>query len=302
MLGPAGVALATDLLLGEPPAQLHPTVWMGRWLSAGRTIRRSHRPLASFIEGSLLLGSGTAVAVALAAAAGKALGRAPRGPVSTGLHGVALKPALSLRALLEAALDVEYSLERGRLHEARRNLATHLVSRDTTDLSSTEVAGAAIESVAENLSDSVVAPLLAFRAGGLTAAYAYRMINTADAMLGYRTAELEWFGKAAARADDIVNVVPARITTALICCAAGFARGSSRRALATAFADARRTSSPNAGWPMAAMAGALDITLTKRGSYVLNDHGRAPVARDIGRSCRIALTASLLGATLFDFL
>lgn len=300
MLGPASVALAADLLLGEPPERLHPTVWMGRLLAAGRSLRQAHRPLPSLLEGSLLLGGGAAIAAAIAMAAGKALGCAPRGPTRAGLGGAALKPALSLRALLEAALDVEYSLEHGRLSVARRTLARHLVSRNTTELSPAEVAGAAIESVAENLSDSVVAPLLAFRVGGLAAAYVYRMINTADAMLGYRTAELEWFGKAAARADDVVNIVPARVTAALICCAAGFGRGSSRRALSTALADAGRTSSPNAGWPMAAMAGALGVTLTKRGDYVLNRCGRAPAAHDIGRSCRIAMAASLLGATLFD--
>ena len=139
---------------------------------------------------------------------------------------MALKPALSLAPLIEAATDVQRALQRGHLIEARRLLGWHLVSRNTNDLSPAEVAGAAIESVAENLSDSVVAPLIAFRVGGLAGAYAYRMLNTADAMLGYHTPELEWFGKAAARADDIVNLLPSRVTAGLICCTARIGRGS----------------------------------------------------------------------------
>lgn len=299
MPGVASTALATDLLVGEPPARLHPTVWMGRWISAGQSRRQSRRPLASILEGSLVLGGGAILTAGLAVAAGILIDRAP-GPWRTGLLGAALKPTLSLRALIDAALHVQHALECGRLGEARRTLALHLVSRDTRALSAAEVAGAAIESVAENLSDSVVAPILAFRVGGLTAAYVYRMINTADAMLGYRTAELEWFGKAAARTDDILNLAPARTTAALICCTARMGRGSPRCALTATLGTARRTPSPNAGWPMAAMAGALGVSLTKRGQYALNRRGRAPAAADITRSCRIALAASLLTAILVD--
>jgi adenosylcobinamide-phosphate synthase len=216
------------------------------------------------------------------------------------LRGIALKPALSLRPLIAAARQVEGALTGGDLAAARRALSWNLVSRDTSALTAAEVAGATIESVAENLSDSVVAPLVAFRAGGLSAAYAYRMINTADAMLGYHTPELEWFGKAAARVDDVVNLLPARLSAALICCAAPVSDGSPRRALRVALRDAGRTSSPNAGWPMAAMAGALGLRLTKRGHYELNRHGRDPNARDIRDACRIVGAASVLAALLTE--
>lgn len=302
MLSPVSVAFAVDLLLGEPPAQLHPTVWMGRWIVAGRSRRRSRRPLPTLLDGLLLLGGGVALTAALSVALERAIGCAPGGLLRTTLRGAALKPALSLRALLEAAHHVEQALENGELDRARRTLAVHLVSRETANLTTAEVAGAVIESVAENLSDSFVAPLLAFRSGGLIAAYTYRMINTADAMLGYRTAELEWFGKGPARADDLINLVPARLTAALICCAACLRGGSSRHALTTALADAGRTSSPNAGWPMAAMAGALGVSLTKRNHYVLNSGARVPAAADIGRSCKIAMTASLLAVALMELL
>jgi adenosylcobinamide-phosphate synthase len=126
------------------------------------------------------------------------------------------------------------------------------------------------------------------------------MINTADAMLGYRTPELEWFGKTSARIDDVANIAPARLAAILICCTARAGHGSSRNALSVSLRDGRNTPSPNAGWPMAAMAGALGVRLTKRGQYTLNEYGRAPNANDIKRSCKIALASASLAAMLAD--
>ncbi|HXC25446.1 MAG TPA: adenosylcobinamide-phosphate synthase CbiB, partial [Gemmatimonadaceae bacterium] len=281
------------------PSRLHPTVWMGWWLAYSRTQRRTRTPYASFIEGALSLYGGVALSALTAYAVSSTIGRL-RMPYRNVVTGLALKPALSLRPLLAAATSVQVALERHHLIEARQLLGWHLVSRDTTDLSPAEVAGAAIESVAENLSDSVVAPLLAFRLGGLPLAYAYRMINTADAMLGYRTRELEWFGKMAARSDDVANFIPARCSAVLIACAAACGGGSTRRAIALARLDASRTTSPNAGWPMAAMAGALSVRLTKRDLYSLNTPARLPRAADIGRACRIVAGAATLAAIVVD--
>jgi adenosylcobinamide-phosphate synthase len=270
-----------DVALGEPPAAVHPTVWIGHFISAGRR-RLGHQGLVG----------GAAVALGAAALAGgmgvmldMVIGDRPVA------RGLALKPALALRALLEAGAVVERALEAGDLALARQLLATHLVSRDTGALSAADVAGAAISSLAENLNDSMIAPLVAFRVGGLGGAYAYRAINTADAMLGYRTPELEWFGKTAARLDDVVNWVPARLSAALI---AVVGRGGMRVALA----DAWRTPSPNGGWPMAAMAGALGVVLRKPGVYTLNAGGREPIAADIGRARRIVAAASALAVAL----
>jgi adenosylcobinamide-phosphate synthase len=255
-------------------------------------------PLRSLGEGALVWGSGVVLSALVAGSVQNALERA--GPARGIATGIALKPALSLRALIAAARDVESALRERDLDEARRLLGWHLVSRDTSRLTAAEVAGAAVESVAENLSDSIVAPLLAFRVGGLPMAYAYRMMNTADAMLGYRTPELEWFGKVSARADDLVNLIPARCSALLIACTAAAGGGSTRGAIDGALENASATPSPNAGWPMAAMAGALGVRLTKRDCYVLNPHGRDPVASDIGRGCRIVGAAAVLSAILVD--
>jgi adenosylcobinamide-phosphate synthase len=148
------------------------------------------------------------------------------------------------------------------------------VSRDVRALSAVQVRAAALESLAENLSDSVVAPLAWYMIGGLPAAALYRYANTADAMWGYRSVrngrDWEWAGKWAARADDALSWVPARITAALLALVAG---GLPLRIL---WREAGRTPSPNSGWPMAAMALALGVYLRKPGVYALNGEGKAP--------------------------
>jgi len=294
-----GWALAADVVLGEPPNAWHPTVWMGRGLGAARRRHAAGRraPARSLAAGALALGTGAVVVAAIAGAVERCTERLPR-PVRALACGALLKPALSVRALLAAGGEVEAALRRDDLPEARRLLAWHLVSRDTSTLTASEVAGAAIESLAENLSDGLVAPLVWYRAGGLAGAYVYRLVNTADAMLGYHTPELEWFGKPAARADDAMNLLPARLTALLVALAAPACGGSSRAAWRVARRDARRTASPNAGWPMAAIAGALDVRLDKRGAYVLHAAGRAPTVHDLARARRVVRAAAALASGL----
>ncbi|HEY0779927.1 MAG TPA: CobD/CbiB family cobalamin biosynthesis protein, partial [Gemmatirosa sp.] len=263
-------------------------------------------PAVALLAGAAALGAGALTAGAAGRLAERGLARVADARLRAVLGGLLLKPAFSVRALLAAGGAVERALRSGDLAAARRLLAWHLVSRDTARLTASEVAGAAIESLAENLGDGVVAPLLAHAAGGLALAYAYRFVNTADAMLGYRTPELEWFGKVAARADDALNLAPARIAASLVALAAPAGGGSIRRALGTALADAGRTPSPNAGWPMAAMAGALGVRLDKRGGvsengerlYVLNAAGRAPGVGDLARARRVVGAAAGLAAAL----
>ena len=266
------LALALDAL-GEPPARVHPVVWMGHYLKWARKGWKAETPTSQLLEGA----AGWALGAGLAAGAGYAASRA-----RWYVQGVLLKPLLARRALFAAVGEVGAALEKDDLPEARRLLAWHLVSRDTSELSAAEVAGAAIESLAENLSDSVVAPLLAYRVGGLPLAAAYRLTNTADAMWGYRVGELEYAGKTAARVDDLLNLAPARLTAACALIAAG---GRGWRVWAR---DRHRTASPNAGHPMSAFAGALGVQLDKRGVYVLHAGGREPGAADLRRAARLA--------------
>ena len=173
-----------------------------------------------------------------AVAAQRVLRRLPRGVALLGEAG-ALSTLLALRGLRVAVEGVRSSLEAGDLGGARARAARDLVSRDTADLDASELSGAAIQSLAENLSDSVVAPLLAYAAGGLPAAAAYRALNTADAMWGYRTPELLHRGRAAARADDVANLIPARLTALYIAARSPQPGAALRVALARPRAGAR---------------------------------------------------------------
>lgn len=296
-LGAALLSVVLDARFGEPPAPLHPVVWMGRYLGLkGALLRRADPPARQFG-----LGTGFVLTGALGCwGAAWGLERASR-RLPPPLEGLALapllKPLFSLEALLEAGTEVADALEAGDLPEARRLLAWHLVSRDTQGLSEAEVAGAAVASLAENLTDSVVAPLFYFALLGLPGAALYRFVNTADAVLGYRTPELEYFGKAAARADDALSYLPARLAAGLL----ALALGPSARTAACWRAmrrERRRTPSPNGGWTMALTAAGLGVRLEKRGVYVLNEGGRAATGADIGRARRLVRRSALLGLGL----
>ena len=143
-----------------------------------------------------------------------------------------------------------------------------LVSRDATELSEPLVAAAAIESVAENTTDSFIAPWLAFALIGLPGAFAYRAVNTLDSMIGYR-GEYEYLGKASARLDDLLNLIPARISAGLLLLAGAVSGSRVGQGWQTALREHRLTASPNAGWTIAAMAGLLSVSLEKPGNYLI---------------------------------
>jgi len=281
------LALLIDALLGEPPARLHPVAWIGRYLQrAGRGLD-SLPPRTAFVRGAVgwLLGAG--LVVCLAGLAQWGLGRAPAWIALPGT-ALLLKPLFSFRMLVGEVRAVGTALQGG-LEHGRRRLA-HIVSRDTTQLSAGEVRESALESLSENLSDSVVAPLFWFALLGLPGAALYRFANTADAMWGYR-GRWEWAGKFAARADDVLNFIPARLTALLFVAAGGGT--ATLRALAR---EARKTPSPNSGWPMAAFALALGVRLGKPGVYTLHPAGRVPANTDFVRGTRLTVVAGCLGA------
>ena len=300
LLGKAVVvlaALALDLIVGDPPNRFHPVAWMGSGIGwAQRRAPKTGR------AGPLCYGAALSLGGTLAAAAtGKLLtvwlSWLPW-PLRLLSEALLLKATLALRGLDRVAEVIHVALAKGDLVEARRLVAYHLVSRDTTSLSEAQVAAATIESVAENSSDSVLAPITFYVLGGLPAALAYRLVNTGDAMLGYRDAAREWLGKVPARLDDLANLVPSRLTAGLFVLAAwvgGEDAGGARRVWRR---DAALTASPNAGHPMSAAAGALGVELEKVDHYRLGRGGRAPGAEEIQRArhlMRIACGLAALG-------
>jgi adenosylcobinamide-phosphate synthase len=279
------LAFGLDLAAGEPPTSWHPVVWLGRALGWAER-RAPGRSVADGAAAVMLVTLGAWTVARLLTIATR-----PLGSLSLVLEAFALKPAFALRRLTEAVGGVEAALRAGDLETARARVGRDLVSRPTTDLEAGEVVSAAIESAAENLVDSVAAPVLAYAMGGLPAAWAYRAVNTADAMWGYRDARYERFGKVAARLDDLANLVPARLGATALAAGAVVSGESGTGAARVAWAQHRRTASPNAGWPMAAMAGALGVELAKRGAYRLGE-GALPPSPDAIRRARRVLGAA----------
>lgn len=296
------LAFAVDRWFGEPPTRWHPVVAMGRYLSWAGTMTAPRtgeppRRAFEFVCGTLAWVAGAAIAVALAGSLQALLSQLPLA-LYVLLASLLLKPMFAWRMLREQTEAVEQEL--GTSLEAGREQLASVVSRDVAELTEVEVRESAIESLAENLNDSVVAPLFWFAVLGLPGAVLYRFANTADAMWGYRAdragRQWEWAGKFAARADDVLSWIPARLTSAVICVAHG--SGAAFRELRQ---EAGRTVSPNGGWPMAAMALALGVRLGKPGHYVLNPSGRSSVPADSVRAGELAARAVLWCLALATF-
>jgi adenosylcobinamide-phosphate synthase len=273
---------------------------MGAVLGAGRRRLCRGSPARLFLTGAGL----TLTVLALAAGLGGAVEAlaARAGAPGILLAALALKSTLAVRGLVGAARGVERRLAAGDLAAARAAVARDLVSRPTATLGAGHVASATIESVAENLTDAFVAPVAFFLVLGLPGALLYRALNTADTMLGYREGDLEYFGKTAARLDDVANLVPARLAALAIAVAAPLAGGDGAGAFRVMGRDHASTASPNAGLTMAAMAGALGVRLEKPGAYRLGD-GPLPHAADITRALRVTATAAgMLMAALAVFI
>jgi adenosylcobinamide-phosphate synthase len=286
VLAPIVLAVALDLAFGDPPNKYHPVAWMGSALMVARQRLPTRGKLLPWLCGALLMGAGLVVAVAIGLGIDQATRLMPL-PLALVVEAIVLKSLFSIKGLVDAARAVASALSQGDLAAARGLASWHLVGRTTDELDAPRIAAAAIESIAENSSDSIVAPLFYYGLCGLSGALAYRLINTADSILGYRDADREWLGKVPARLDDLANLIPARLTAVLIILVAPSAGGHRSQALRTWWRDARQTASPNAGHPMSAAAGALGVELEKIGAYRLGAGLRLPGVADIGRAIRL---------------
>ena len=298
------LAVALDLLLGDPPNRFHPVAWIGRLIAHG------HRWAASVPANILALyGAFLIAVVTIAAVIGALAGQAAAGwlpwPLGVFAQAWLLKCSFSLRGLAAAVWEVRDKLEAGDREGARAAVGRHLVSRPVDGLDEGATASAAVESLAENLNDSWVAPLCFYLVGGVPGAWAYRAVNTADAMIGYRLGMLERLGGASARLDDLLNLVPSRLAALALVAGARIGGESGSRAREVWRRDGGSTASPNAGQTMAAMAGALGVTLEKRGHYRLGDGPPPDVAvvdRAVGvfaAAAGVALVAALVLLRVF---
>jgi len=305
--------LAVDAVLGDPPALFrvvpHPVALLGRLIGALESalnrpaladdLRRRHGILAVLIV------------VAVAALVGWLVDRlAARLPWGALLEIVAIAVLMAQRSLYEHVAAVGRALATSGLAAARAAVA-HIVGRNPDSLDGAGVARAAIESLAENFSDGVVAPVFWYVLLGLPGLCAYKAINTLDSMIGHRSERYRDFGRAAARLDDLANLVPARLAGLLLALAAAvLPAATGGAALAAMLRDARKHRSPNAGWPEAAMAGALNVALAgprRYGSEVVQDPWVGPGtpqvgSGDIGRALDVYVVACVIEAALLAIL
>ncbi len=294
--GQLALACLLDLTLGDPERWPHPVRAFG-WVIA--LADRARDPAASprrqLVEGALL----TIALVTGASLIGCGVERCA--PLSV----ILAASTLAARSLDDAARAVQRALECDDIESARGALRA-LVGRDVERLDCTRIASAVLESLAESYCDGFVAPLLWLRAGGVGGGLAFKAISTLDSMIGHREYPHTWFGRVAARADDVANIVPARCAMVTLALAAALAAEHPRCAISVAVRDARRHSSPNAGWPEAALAGALHVRLGGDVSYdgvpasrtILGAEFAPPQASDIARGRRVVAIASVLTVAL----
>jgi len=285
------IAVATEAIIGYPDAVYrlagHPVTWIGRLITwcdrawNSRTLPFEDRRWRGVDTLALLL----AIAIASGLAITGILGDLFPDVVSLLLCGVLASSLLAQRSLDAHVAAVATALERDGIEAGRRAVA-QIVGRETQDLDEAAVCRAAIESLAENFSDGVVAPLFWMVFAGLPGALAYKAINTADSMIGHKSPRHLAFGWASARCDDLVNLPASRLSALWLVLAAAVLGLSPGSALATVRRDAGHHRSPNAGWPEAAMAGALGIRLSGPRIY----HGVAVEERWVGEG------SSALGA------
>jgi adenosylcobinamide-phosphate synthase len=297
-----GCAYAMDLLVGDPEWFPHPVRAMGRMIAAGEATATpgGHGPVRDLVQGAVV----TVVVVAVTATAAVLALRAVRL-----VHpGVALVTevllawtVLATGSLLTEARRVIHALDCGDIVSARARLA-RIVGRDTTALTEPEIARGVIETLAESTCDAIVAPMCYLVAGGVPAALAYKAVNTLDSMIGHRESPYTYFGRVAARLDDVANFIPARLAALVIAIAAARTGQSAAGSVRVWRRDHANHDSPNAGHPEAAMAGALGVRLGGTNYYdgvpaakaLLGAESPDPTMAAARAACRIVTAASLI--------
>ncbi|HWQ19422.1 MAG TPA: cobalamin biosynthesis protein [Methanotrichaceae archaeon] len=284
------LAVAFDILVGEPPTGVHPVVWIGKLISA---LRRSAPVPATRAAG--LFVALAVISVTITAGSVLAFAAGYVHPILGALVAAyLLKSTFAMRCLLDTSKSIGQAIDDDM--KSAKSMLPALVGRKTESLTPAQARSAVIESLSENYVDSVLSPIFYYLLFepfglGLQAALGFKAISTMDSMLGYKTAELKEMGYVPAHLDDIANFIPARLSIFLIALSSPAKAG---RALAVALRDHAKTPSPNSGWPMSAAAGALGVRLDKPGYYVLMDEGAEPRREDISRALRLVGTTMAL--------
>lgn len=301
------LAVAFDLFIGEPPAALHPVVWIGKVIGAIKKVApASHRKAYG-----VFLATATIVFASAIGYLALVISMHPAIPQTFGylIAAYFLKSTFAIRSLLLPAQKIYDDIVKNNLKSARADLLIY-VSRDPSKLNANQVSSAVIESTAENFVDGILSPIFYYillGPFGLVGAYAYKAVNTLDSMVGYKDDVHFELGYFSAKLDDVLNWVPARISVLFIATATLFAgisadgsrMGSFVHSIKSAKLEGRNTPSPNSGYPMAAASGALGVRLEKPKTYVLGDELNQPKPKDIKRASQLIGTAAVLSIAIF---
>jgi adenosylcobinamide-phosphate synthase len=289
------IAFLIDLVLGEYPDKVHPTIGIGKMISYLKRKSKNPNPLVEKVNGVLL-----AIVIMLVIAVPVFLflfwlRTLPFGEILYIVVGAILfKATFAIRAMGQYTKPIAKALKNKDLAEARKWLP-YIVRRDPDKLSERQIISAAVESIAESTTDGITAPFFFFAIFGVPGAFVYRVVNTLDSMVGYKNAEYKNIGWFSAKLDTLANYVPSRLTAYLMVGAALLLNEDWKESYRILQRDKHKTASPNAGYTISAMAGALNIQLEKQGYYKLgDDHGIS--ADDISKALRVmTITALLFG-------
>lgn len=290
------LAILIDLILGEPPLRLHPTVIMGKLINGGIRLAEGRRPQVQkaygtvFALGMISIFAGASYVILWGA-------QLFSEPVQIMLGALFLKSTFSVRLMHTYASKLAFAVQRGDWAEAK-SILRYLVRRDPNRLSESQVISAGIESIAESTTDGITSPLFYYALFGVPGAFAYRVINTLDSMVGYKDPQFIHLGWFSARLDSVANWLPARLTSVLTIIVAALIGQSASGSWRILRRDRNRTESWNAGWVMSTMAGALKIQLEKPGFYVLGDRDEKLTHKHLAKATRIMT----LNTVLFAFL
>ncbi len=302
-------AITLDLLLGDPKNKYHPTAWIGMLIGRLVPSAKSYNMQSEKLRGILLVVLITTFVAALAYFIGHAfvyLDNLNFGVISKALVltasvlaiGVLLKTTIAIKGMQKHALQIMDSLSKNDLDEARTRLSM-IVKRNTKNLDRQHILSATLESISENIVDGITGPLFYFAFFGLAGAFVYRTVNTMDSMIGYKTdlfRNLGWFG---ANCDKVLNFVPSRLTSMMMILASIIVGGDWRNSVQVMRRDGSKTESPNAGFPMATMAGALGVRFEKLDHYVLGDGNTEFTEKHFKTAISIMRVTSVLFAMLF---
>ncbi len=303
------LALVIDFAFGDPKNKYHPTVWIGKVISKIAPLARSSNPISEKLGGVIVVICAIVLVSTLLLSLGfglKYLNSLELSGISKILVlaltiviiGVLLKTTIAIKGMEQHATKIMQALSKNDLDDARVKLSM-IVKRDTKNLDRQHIISATLESISENIVDGITGPLFYFAIFGLVGAFIHRTVNTIDSMIGYKTdlfRNLGWFG---ANCDKVLNYLPSRITSFVMILASIIIGGNWRHSLEVMRRDSPKTESPNAGYPMATMAGSLDIRFEKSNHYILGDGDSEITEAHFKSAVSIMKLTAILFAILF---